>query len=105
VINGVDVSDPNRNFSASEWEALGPNGGRQTVLQLRERASGRGGRDGRGRGRGRARGDSERNVAAAHIEDTQQEDDPNNASVVPDRGGRNGRGFGRGAYGSTGGRS
>jgi hypothetical protein len=104
IINGVDVSDPNRTFSASEWEALGPNGGRTTVLQMRERASGRGGRDGRGRGRGRARGDSERNVGAAHVDNTQQEDDPNNANAVPDRGGRNGRGFGRGAYGSAGGR-
>jgi uncharacterized membrane protein YgcG len=105
MINGVDVSDPHRNFSASEWEALGPNGGRNTVLQLRERASGRGGRDGRGRGRGRARGDSERNVAAANVDNTPQEDDPNNTTAVPDRGARNGRGFGRGAYGSTGGRT
>jgi hypothetical protein len=113
MINGVDVSDPNRNFTASEWEALGPNGGRNTVIQMRERATGRGGRDGRGRGRGRARGDSERIaaleriVAAAHVENTtSQEEDPNaNANVVPDRGGRNGRGFGRGAYGTPGGRN
>ena len=71
---------------------------------MHERASGRaGGRDGRGRGRGRARGDSERNVGAAHVDNTQQEHDPNNANAVPDRGGRNGRGFGRGAYGSAGG--
>jgi hypothetical protein len=27
VINGVDVLDPNRSFTAQEWEALGPNGG------------------------------------------------------------------------------
>jgi transposase-like protein len=27
VINGIDVSDPNRSFTAQEWEALGPNGG------------------------------------------------------------------------------
>jgi hypothetical protein len=27
VINGIDVTDPNHNFSAQEWEALGPNNG------------------------------------------------------------------------------
>jgi hypothetical protein len=53
VINGIDVSDPNRSFTAQEWEALGPNNGRSIVLQMRERLNGRGNRDGRGRGRGR----------------------------------------------------
>jgi hypothetical protein len=27
IINGIDVTDPNRNFTAQEWEALGPNNG------------------------------------------------------------------------------
>ena len=49
-INGIDVTDPNRNFTAQEWEALAPNGGRTIVLQMRECANGRGGRDGHGRG-------------------------------------------------------
>ena len=39
IINGIDVSDPNRTFTAQEWEALGPNNGRTTVLQMRERAN------------------------------------------------------------------
>ena len=52
IINGIDMSDPNRSFSAQEWEALGPNNGRNIVLQMRERANGQGHQDGRGRGRG-----------------------------------------------------
>jgi hypothetical protein len=37
VINGIDVSDPNRSFTAQEWEVLGPNGGQTTVMQMQER--------------------------------------------------------------------
>jgi hypothetical protein len=104
VINGIDVSDPNRNFTAQEWEALGPNNGRSTVLQMRERASGRGNRGGRSHGRGRGR-DNERTVSAAgkgererevHFEDDANRDE----GTRNERGGRNGRGFGRGAYGA-----
>ena len=104
IINGIDVTDPNRNFTAQEWEALGPNNGRAIVLQMRERASGRGNRDGRGRGRGRGRGGNERNIGAASVEEhAQDEEGPPASNAGGDRGGRNGRGFGRGAYG--GGRS
>ena len=48
IINGIDVSDPTRNFTAQEWEALGPNNGCTTVLQMRNRANGAGGHDGQG---------------------------------------------------------
>jgi hypothetical protein len=66
---------------------------------MRDRANGRGGRNGRGRGRGRG-GTNERNVSFASTDDT-QESEP--APAVTERGGRNGRGFGRGAYGGQGG--
>ncbi len=104
IINGIDVTDPNRNFTAQEWEALGPNNGRAIVLQMRERVSGRGNRDGRGRGRGRGRGGHERNIGAAGVEEhAVEEEGPPANNAGGDRGGRNGRGFGHGAYG--GGRS
>jgi len=102
VINGIDVSDPNRSFTAQEWEALGPNGGRTTVMQMRERLSGRGGREGRGRGRGaRGTGTNERNVSATNTQQYEGEDQDADTSTITssERGGRNGRGFGRGAYG------
>jgi hypothetical protein len=104
VINGIDVTDLNRNFTVQEWEALGPNNGRAIVLQMRECASGRGNRDGRGRGRGCGHGGNERNISAAGAEEHAQDEEgtpANNAGG--DRGGRNGCGFGHGAYG--GGRS
>jgi hypothetical protein len=64
-INGINVLDPNRSFTAQEWEALGPNGGQTTVMQMRGRLSGRGGRENSGRGRGaRGAGTNERNVSA-----------------------------------------
>jgi hypothetical protein len=104
IINGIDVSDPNRNFTAQEWEALGPNNGRSIVLQMRERANGRGNRGGRGPARGRGR-DNERTVSAAgegeRERDVHFEDDANRDNGTRnERGGRNGRGFGRGAYGA-----
>ena len=101
IINGIDVSDPNRNFTANEWEALGPNNGRTTVLQLRERNNTRGNRDGRGRARGRGRGPNTRNVSATGVDEANHdvEHGENDGTRSSDRGGRNGRGFGRGAYG------
>ena len=104
IINNIDVTDPNRNFTAQEWEALGPNNGRAIVLQMRERANSRNNRDGRGRGRGRGRGGNERNIGAASVEEqARDEEGPPANNGNGDRGGRNGRGFGRGAY--VGGRS
>ena len=43
-INNVDVTDPHRNFTATEWEKLGTMRG--VALQMREGASNRGGRRG-----------------------------------------------------------
>ena len=97
------MSDPNRSFSAQEWEALGPNNGRNIVLQMRERANGRGHQDGRGRGRGRGRQHNERNVSATNETDRDvQFDDEVNPSdnTRNDRGGQSGRGFGHGVYGA-----
>jgi hypothetical protein len=47
-MNGINVSDPNRSFTAQEWEALVPNGGQTTIIQMRERLNGRGSRESRG---------------------------------------------------------
>jgi uncharacterized membrane protein YgcG len=108
IINGIDVSDPNRSFTAQEWEALGPNGGRVTVMQMRERAAGRGsGREARGRGPTQGRGPGERNASAVNVEEYGSINDNDDHTTLTtdtrsDRGGRNGRGFGRGAYGQGG---
>ena len=101
IINGIDVSDPNRSFTAQEWEALGPNNGRTTVLQMRERANRAGGRDGRGRGQeARGRGNGGCNIGAVSFEGNDNETELTSTSNS-DRGSRNGRGFGRGAYGGS----
>ena len=110
TINGISTSDPNRNFTSTEWNALGPEG-RSTVLALRGSRGGRGGgrrgrgggRRGRGRSGQRSQEASDRNVSSTEI----VEYDPDQVTEVTDnttraalseRGGRNGRGFGRGAY-------
>jgi hypothetical protein len=62
VMNGVDVSDINRNFTSDEWEKLRTCGGVSYIHQRREylanrgsnRFDGRGGGPGRGGGRGYA---------------------------------------------------
>ena len=97
LINGIDVSDPTRSFTADEWESLGPNGGRAYVMQRREaKERGRTG-DGRGGRQGRGRGGRNIAVVAAETEEKQEEETTDRRTT--DRGGRNGRGFGRGAYG------
>jgi hypothetical protein len=104
VINGIDVSDPNRSFTAQEWEALGPNGGRATVMQMRERTAGRA--SNRDATRGRGRGPGERNASAITVEEYNDDDQTTlTVDTRSDRGGRNGRGFGRGACGQQGSRS
>jgi hypothetical protein len=45
VINGTDVSDPMWNFTAQEWETLGPTN-RALVMEMRNHASGRRGTGG-----------------------------------------------------------
>jgi hypothetical protein len=117
-INGVNIGDPNRSFTSTEWEALGPTG-RTAVLNMRDRTTqGRGGREGRGRGRVSFQ-DDQRNVSSTAIVEytndnaaiveysnasgaaSHQQSD--NSTITSERGGRNGRGFGRGAYGRGGG--
>jgi hypothetical protein len=49
------VSDPTRNFTAQEWEALGA-ANRALVMEMRHRANGQQGRNAGGRGRGTGRG-------------------------------------------------
>jgi hypothetical protein len=100
VINGINVSDPNCSFTTQEWEALGPNGGRTTVMQMRECLSGRGGHESRGRGRGaRGTGTNKRNVSAMNTQEYEGKDDANTSTITSsERGGRNGCVFGSGAY-------
>ena len=102
-INGVDVTNPNRNFTADEWESLGVGGGRAYVMQRREALAGHG-RFSDGRGGGEARGTGGRNIAATQSELDENRHvhfdvDESSERRSTDRGGRNGRGFGRGAYG------
>ena len=99
TINGIDVSDPKRDFTGDEWGALGQNGGRAYVMQARSRINGRGGGRGRGRGRGGRRVHfEERNIGAvSHNVGNQQGREPSDG-LNGDRSGRNRRGFGRGAY-------
>jgi len=106
VINGVDVSDPTRQFNEQEWAALEHNGGRAHVVQARERMSHSGRGRGRGDGgRGCGRGHQQRNASAVNTEqqaapqDVQSQAGSNNQNNQGrgERGGRNGCGFGRNA--------
>ena len=95
MINGIDISNPTRNFTDQEWDALGPNGGRAIVQQMRDRVNGRGrGRGGRSGGRG---DDGNRNVGAVNRDEAQCEQN-DDASQASERGSRNGNNFGRGRY-------
>ena len=103
IMNGIDVSDPTRNFTNQEWEALGASN-RSLILQMRNRPNNTNA-GGRGRGRGREHNDNTRNTSANVSAVTFEGDAPEQNSNPSDgsrseRGGRNGRGFGRGAYGS-----
>ena len=100
VINGIDVSDLTRSFTAQEWEALRQNGGRAYVMQARERMNSQGGR---GHGTG---GHNQRNVSATNTERKGNAEDgsapdttsSSNSKSQGDKGGQHGRGFGRSAY-------
>ena len=62
-INGVDVTDPTRNFTADEWERLGT--ARSYVTQQRTR-TGRGGRTGGRNSNGNGNSDGQRNASATN---------------------------------------
>jgi hypothetical protein len=100
-LNGVDVTDPNRNFTPQEWERLGS--ARSFVINQRNYVNGRSaGRDG-GRG-GRHVGQRDANTRNASATQSAQDnatDTATQVSDITDRGSQNGRGFGRGAYGNN----
>jgi hypothetical protein len=103
-INGIDVSDPTRNFTTDEWERLGA--ARSYVTQQRSIANGRNS-GGRNAGRGNnTNTNNQRNTSAANTttnndtttgtvaSDTQSQSN----TTISERGSQNGRSFGRGAY-------
>jgi hypothetical protein len=105
-INGIDVSDPTRNFSSDEWERLGT--ARAYVTQQRSIANGRssGGRTG-GRSTSTPRGGNNdgRNASATQTSTNDNSNDTSNHdnqsqsnTTISERGSQNGRSFGRGAY-------
>jgi hypothetical protein len=116
TMNGVDVTDVTRNFTADDWDKLRAVGGHTYVYQRREYLSGssrgrgrdgrgaRGGRGGRGHQAGRnsnhASHAEERNVAAANVTDIVEYDASNSTlashstATSSDRGGRTGGRFG-----------
>jgi hypothetical protein len=105
-VNGIDISDIHRSFTASEWQALGPDM-RSKVIRARQD-------DARGRGRGRGRSDSRgRTISAAnsykyvrshdtddHDGDSKLEEPASTTSTLSSstKGGQAGRVFGRGMY-------
>ena len=124
--NGVDCRDFERNFSAYEFDTMGPEG-RRSVHERRRGGGQRGAPRGRGYGQpqfqGRGYGGrgnfDDRNVQQAQIENGREYDgqEPGTRAIVPyngpnqgnvdhraaqGRGGRAGNGFGRGAYGRAG---
>mmetsp|Transcript_6862 Transcript_6862/g.12587 ORF Transcript_6862/g.12587 Transcript_6862/m.12587 type:complete len:356 (-) Transcript_6862:3563-4630(-) len=101
--NGVDVSDPNRLFSDTEWDRLGREG-RNYVFNNRQQQPGRGGRGHRGGRSDQGCGRGGRAVEAVESDNGSQgqgnkQASENSGTAGNDRGGRNGCGFGRGAYG------
>jgi hypothetical protein len=90
----VNISDPNRSFTASEWETLGATG-RTTVMSLRDRNQGRGGRDGRGGRRVSFRDNAdERNVSSTAIveyhnnaDEGSNNEQADNSTISSERGG------------------
>ena len=111
MINGIDVSNPTRNFTADEWTSLGWNGEQVCVAKARERMNGIG-YGGRGGGHDVGReygcGGGLRNVnelnsnnSCGHDEGQQVgqgQGQGHRAVHGRDKGGRNGTGFGRGDY-------
>ena len=98
-INEVDVTDPNRNFTAAGWEKLGTM--RSVVLRMRE-GNGSVGRGGRGGNESRSPTNST-NRTTSGVSATENSNSNGNAeasvvSEITERGSQNGRSFGRVAY-------
>jgi hypothetical protein len=107
----VNITNPHQSFTGSEWEALGATG-RPTVMAMRHRTHGRGGREGHGGRRVNFRdNEDQQNVSSTAIVEYHNNADEASTNEMADtstilnskRGGWNGRGFGRGAYGQCGG--
>jgi hypothetical protein len=104
-INGVDVTDPTRNFSAEEWRRLRESGflswlfDRRSALN-RTGAGGRAGRGGPGARGGRGNDDRHVTIGATEVihYDGQQAANPNANEDEHQGGGRAGAGFGAGRY-------
>lgn len=99
-INGVDVSDPARNFTSDEWERLG--NARAFITQQRSRSR-RGGRGGYNRDNINQRNASASNVSETTAGNTtinQTDSQSQGNTTISERGSQNGRSFGRGAYSS-----
>ena len=102
-MNGIDVSDPTRNFNAQEWETLGP-ANHALIMEMRNHASGQGrGTGGQGCRQGQGCGDDNGgqsvNVNSVTFENDGKQNDGQSKDTRNERGGRNRRGFGHGAYG------
>ena len=102
MLDGVDISDPTRQFNDEEWMILRQNGHIPWILQLRNTVNGRGGGRGRsGRG-GRGRGRDPRNIGSLgrgqEGQDDQGQSSTQDEQQSGGRGGRNGTCFGRGRY-------
>jgi hypothetical protein len=91
VMNGVDVSDINRNFTSDEWEKLRTCGGIAYIHQRREylanrgsgRFDGRGGGPGRGSGRGYGnRGPYGRSGGRGYATDNRSNDQPRSIAAT-----------------------
>ena len=104
VLNGVNISDPTRDFSQEEWQKLRDGGHIHTIRELRSRSHRSG-----GRGRGRE-GNRNRSVHAVEQSNNQAGEEntnsivnnanqPNADNQTLSRGGQNGTGFGSGRYG------
>ena len=111
TINGVDVLDPTRNFTADEWTSLGWNSGWAYIDQAREHMNriergGRGG--GRDGGRGYVRGGGPLNVNELNSSNSGKHDEGRHGGQGEGKGhrelnggdkiGRNGTVFSHGAY-------
>ena len=98
-INEVDVTDPNRNFTAAEWEKLGTMRG--VVLRMCK-GNGSAGRGGRGGNDSHSpTNNTNRTTSGVSATDSNNGNKTAEASVVSEiteRGSQNGRSFGRGAY-------
>ena len=86
--NGIDISNPTREFTDEEWTALGPGGGQAHVTQQRMMIN--------VGGRGRDAGKSGRGRGIAAVETGTEQEYVEKADGCGGRSGRNGVPFFRG---------